>query len=264
MTPLRLTVAGKGGTGKTVIAASLARLMGRAGRRVLAVDADSSPVLAVSLGMRVERLSEPQPIPVDFWEAVTQLDRGRVALLREDPQELLRRHALAAPDAVSLLAGPVAENEGCTADAGVRAMLGVMLGDHGFDCVVTDFEAGVDEPAWALGGLHNPATVLLAVATPSPVAIHTARTIIRLALESGVPRVHGVANQVSTASQAAEIERGLREAGASGVSVIPWDPAIEAADVRGGSPLDGAAWSPGLEAMERLLDEVAREAPAPA
>ncbi|MHB2023165.1 MAG: nucleotide-binding protein, partial [Mycobacteriales bacterium] len=43
-------VAGKGGVGKTTIAATAVRLLARSGCEVVAIDADSNPNLAVALG----------------------------------------------------------------------------------------------------------------------------------------------------------------------------------------------------------------------
>lgn len=260
MSTVRITVAGKGGVGKTVISASLARFYGRAGQRVLAVDADSNPVLAISLGVPVERLRDPAPIPTDFWEAVEQLGKGKVALLRDDPAVLSQRHGLSAPDNVTLLAAPVVENEGCTSDAGVRSMLGVMLGKHRYDCVVTDFEAGIDEPAWALGGYFNPADILLVVATPNPVAMRTAQTIVRFAREAEVPRVFGIANQLASDADGRHVEQGFTDAGIDCVARIPLDDAIAHADATGAAPLDVASSSPALDALRdlaRRLEQVA-------
>ena len=48
---LRLAVVGKGGVGKTVLSATLARLLARRGRNVLAMDLDTNPGLAFSLGV---------------------------------------------------------------------------------------------------------------------------------------------------------------------------------------------------------------------
>jgi CO dehydrogenase maturation factor len=48
---LKIIVIGKGGVGKTTIAACLARLIGRSGIGVIAVDADPSLNLARALGI---------------------------------------------------------------------------------------------------------------------------------------------------------------------------------------------------------------------
>lgn len=260
MTTLGITVAGKGGTGKTVIAAVLARLLGRDGRSVLAVDCDSNPMLAISLGVPVTRLTEPAPIPTDFWMAVERPGEGRAAILLEHPSVLTERHGIAAPDNVTLLAGPVAENGGCTPAAGVRGMLGVMLGSHLFERVITDFEAGVDEPAWALGGLLNPADVLLVVATPSPVAITTARKIVGLARERGVPRIYGVANQVRSGEDTTTVRDAFAALNVECVAVVPWDEDVVLADVHGRSPLEPGHTSPALESIRQLATRLELEA----
>ena len=55
---MRIAIAGKGGTGKTTIAGTLARVMARTGREVLAIDADTNPNLASVLGISPERAGE--------------------------------------------------------------------------------------------------------------------------------------------------------------------------------------------------------------
>ena len=47
---MKVAVAGKGGSGKTTIAGTLARVMAERGQRVVAIDDDSNPNLAVTLG----------------------------------------------------------------------------------------------------------------------------------------------------------------------------------------------------------------------
>lgn len=51
---MRVLISGKGGVGKTTIAAGLARLAGRDGLRVMAVDYDTEPNLGLSLGLSPE------------------------------------------------------------------------------------------------------------------------------------------------------------------------------------------------------------------
>nr|MBA2599631.1 AAA family ATPase [Actinomycetota bacterium] len=48
---MKVAVSGKGGSGKTAISGTLARLVGRSGMQVLAIDADTNPNLALTLGM---------------------------------------------------------------------------------------------------------------------------------------------------------------------------------------------------------------------
>lgn len=54
---MRVAVVGKGGAGKTTVSGTVARALARSGRRVVAVDADTNPMLGMSLGLGPE-LSE--------------------------------------------------------------------------------------------------------------------------------------------------------------------------------------------------------------
>ena len=60
---MRLATAGKGGSGKTTIAGTLARALARDGHRVLAIDADPNPNLAVSLGLEPDAAARIMPVP---------------------------------------------------------------------------------------------------------------------------------------------------------------------------------------------------------
>lgn len=51
---MKIAVVGKGGTGKTTVSGTLARAVGRTGRKVVAIDADTNPLLAMSLGLGAE------------------------------------------------------------------------------------------------------------------------------------------------------------------------------------------------------------------
>lgn len=52
---MKVGVVGKGGAGKTTVAGTIARALGREGVGVLAVDADVNPMLGISLGVGPER-----------------------------------------------------------------------------------------------------------------------------------------------------------------------------------------------------------------
>ena len=66
---MKIAISGKGGTGKTTVAAGLARHFADSGRRVIAVDADCDANLAAAVGGRERRFrayrheQTPGPIP---------------------------------------------------------------------------------------------------------------------------------------------------------------------------------------------------------
>ncbi len=95
---MKLAVAGKGGSGKTSISGTMARLLARDGRRVLAIDGDSNPNLALTLGIPAERMSAMPTLPRDL------LDRsGGSASLTKTLEEICASHSVEGPDGVTLL-----------------------------------------------------------------------------------------------------------------------------------------------------------------
>lgn len=65
---MKVAVAGKGGSGKTTISATLARLLARRGHPVMAVDGDPNPNLGVALGMGRDNLEKMVRVPKDVME----------------------------------------------------------------------------------------------------------------------------------------------------------------------------------------------------
>jgi CO dehydrogenase maturation factor len=65
---VKISVSGKGGSGKTTVAGTLARLIGRRGVDVLAVDGDSNPNLALTLGLDRGSFDLVTPLPHGLME----------------------------------------------------------------------------------------------------------------------------------------------------------------------------------------------------
>lgn len=101
---MKIAVAGKGGSGKTSLAGTLARLLSREGLKPLvAIDADSNPNLSLTLGLPAERRSEFAPLPRSVLKRETdQQGKTRVSLA-EGPDAIIRRYGVPAPDGVTLL-----------------------------------------------------------------------------------------------------------------------------------------------------------------
>lgn len=95
---MKLAIAGKGGSGKTSISGTMARLLARSGHRVLAIDGDSNPNLALTLGISAERINEVPTLPRDL------LKRSESGVeLSKSLQEVCDSHSLEGPDGVTLL-----------------------------------------------------------------------------------------------------------------------------------------------------------------
>ena len=100
---MKIAVAGKGGSGKTTIAATLARLAARQGRDVVAVDGDSNPNLALALGLPPEQANAIPPVPREVIVDKPLEDGRKTSVLAIPAAEVVRRHGVVAPDGVRVL-----------------------------------------------------------------------------------------------------------------------------------------------------------------
>lgn len=101
---MRLGISGKGGVGKTTVAALLARTLARRGLLVVAVDCDSDPNLAINCGLDEAAAAAMRPF-LDQTE-------GRTLPADTEPAGLVRDYGLLGPDGVTLLLAAQAERAG--------------------------------------------------------------------------------------------------------------------------------------------------------
>ncbi|CAN5500773.1 hypothetical protein BH20ACT2_BH20ACT2_01210 [soil metagenome] len=102
---MRIGISGKGGVGKTTIAAVLSRSLARRGHPVVAIDCDSDPNLGVSIGLGEDGADRIRSL----------LDQSRpVRHLPTDltPPQLVARYGYPGPDNVTILLGARSEKAG--------------------------------------------------------------------------------------------------------------------------------------------------------
>jgi CO dehydrogenase maturation factor len=99
----RIAVCGKGGSGKTTIAGTLARVLARRGRRVVAIDGDSNPNLALTLGLPPAEAQQIPPLPRDLLVEQVDPSGERVVVLRVPPDQIVRTYGVRTPDNVTLV-----------------------------------------------------------------------------------------------------------------------------------------------------------------
>jgi CO dehydrogenase maturation factor len=100
---MKVAITGKGGSGKTTIAATISRLLARRGYRVMAIDGDPNPNLAVALGVPASQRAALKPLPGDLLRPVED-DLGAVSLAMTRSRETIEQECgVQAPDGVALL-----------------------------------------------------------------------------------------------------------------------------------------------------------------
>jgi CO dehydrogenase maturation factor len=224
---VRVGVVGKGGVGKTTVAALLATALGRRGARVLAVDTDSNPNLGLSLGLTLEET-----------DAIPELPPHTITGSREDeraPGDLIREYGRLTPAGVTLLTALRVARAGagctCGGHATVRTLLGDAIVDEA-DVAVVDMEAGLEHLSRSGGTLAH-ADVLLVVVEPSRKSVVTAARTAALADELGIPEVWVVGNKARTEDDVVFLRRATADQGLRLLAVLPYAEAVRTAD-RGG------------------------------
>ncbi|MFN2606818.1 MAG: AAA family ATPase [Acidimicrobiales bacterium] len=92
---MKLGIVGKGGVGKTTTSALIAQVYAERGKRVLAIDTDSNPNLAFSLGLDAQAADDVPLIP-----RALVVGSGDGAMT---PAELMHRYSADTPSHVRLM-----------------------------------------------------------------------------------------------------------------------------------------------------------------
>lgn len=245
-----LAVAGKGGVGKTSLAASLVRVLVNAfpGRRILAIDADPAVGLSTALGIEVETTLD------DIRrEVVAAAEDGgaksAVELLGEARYRIF--DALVETDGFSFIAigRPEASGCYCKINAYLKEVIGVL--SENFDYVVIDGEAGIEQ---INRRVMEKVTHLLLVTDSSKKGTQVIAAIRRVADELVMyERIGVIANRLPSAETAALLDTG----GLPLLAAIPSDAALAEFDLRGENVFylpDGAEIVQGALRALRALD----------
>jgi CO dehydrogenase maturation factor len=222
---VKLAVTGKGGVGKTTVAASLARALRGVGERVVAVDADPDANLAGTLGYR-----GPQITPLVRLKALVEErvggGEGWGGFLRMNPKvdDIPEQLGILVDGVRVLVMGTIEPGRrGCACPENVllREVLShLVLSSR--EHVVVDMEAGIEH----LGrGTAQGVDLMLAVVEPGWASLETARRVAALARDLGIPRLMALANKVRREEDVAFVREGLGAIGLLGS--LPYDDGLE-------------------------------------
>jgi CO dehydrogenase maturation factor len=100
---MKVAIAGKGGAGKTTIAGTLARVIAEQGQQVVAIDDDSNPNLAVTVGVDRSAAAGLGGIPRDMLEERTDADGTRRLVLTVPAEDFIDRFGVPVRDRLTLL-----------------------------------------------------------------------------------------------------------------------------------------------------------------
>lgn len=254
---MKLGVVGKGGVGKTTVAALLARAYADRGRRVVAIDTDSNPNLGVSLGLS---LADTEAIPV-LPRSLLVGTGGEIGVA-----EVIDAYGRDTPAGVRLLSAIRVTQAGggctCGGHATVRSLLGQALHEQA-DVTLVDMEAGLEHLSRS-GGTLADADVLVVVMEPSRKSVVTAARTRALAEELGIPWTYGLGNKAQLPEDGDFFADLCAEHDVPLVGVLPYDQQVSHADRAGTGVAAGTAGTlrRELDLVVTRLDRVAVSASA--
>ena len=243
-----IAVAGKGGTGKTMIAALLAKLLAGKGT-VLAIDADPSMNLHMALG-----LEEPETLGRIREDLVVGGENLPAGMSRPDYMAFRSQQALLESTGMDLLAMGRPEGPGCYCAANnvLRTALDRMT--DAYDYVVIDNEAGMEHISRRT---TRDIQVLLLVSDPTVRGITAAARAKELLqeLRTKTDGIYLVVNRV-VGTLPPQIEEAIDRHNLRLMATIPSDREVSELDAAGRPLVELGRGSPVVEAVSRLAEEL--------
>ena len=226
-----IAIAGKGGTGKTSVAALLIKLLSQKGL-VLAVDADPSTNLNQALGLPLDDSKTVGRIREKMTEDVSQ---GRLSPTITKQEYLFGKivESLAESKGFDLLAMGRPEGPGCycASNEFLRASLDKLVKDYKYSYIVMDCEAGMEHISRQT---TRDVDVLLLMSDPTVRGVTVAARMKDLIgeLRSNVGEIGLVVNRVKC-ELSPEIKKIIDESGVQVIALIPEDPNMAGLEMKG-------------------------------
>jgi CO dehydrogenase maturation factor len=240
--PRVLATLGKGGVGKTTVAAMAVKALSAAGRRVLAIDADPSGGLGLALGLEAKRTVND--IRLEIIESIKNGGGNKQELVLSLDYHLL--DALAERGGIAFLSVGRPEEEGCYCQLNTLLREAIEILSRGFDVTVVDAEAGIEQISRRV--MRSVDTMIL-VSDTSLKGMKVASAIAEAAQEDGKIEALFLLNRVhpdeDPESISADWGRPIR-------GWLPEDEAVYSFDRDGRSFLDLPP-CPAYEALDRVL-----------
>jgi len=245
---MKIAISGKGGVGKTTLAALLIKYFQDQGKKVLAVDADPDANLALALGVPDPESIVPLSQMKEMVAERTESQPGKMGgffKLNPKVDDIPEKYARQLDGVKLIVMGGVKKGgSGCICPESVllRTLVThmVLLRD---EVVVMDMEAGIEHLGRATA---KGVDWLIVVVEPGRRSVETAGHVRRLAGDLGLHRVAVVGNKIRGEADEAFLLKNLPDLPFLGF--IPFDERIIEADLKGIPP---------YEAIPELLEVAA-------
>jgi CO dehydrogenase maturation factor len=261
---MKLAISGKGGVGKTTLAAVLARLFADDGEAVIAIDADLDSNLASALGVPAK--ATPEPI-AEMTKLIAERTGsgpkgyGKFFKLNPTVSDIPDKYSVVHRGVRLIVLG--AQKRGgsgcaCPENVFLRSLLAHMVLQRD-ETLIVDMEAGIEHLGRAT---CQSIDALIVVVEPSRRSARTAAAVRRMAAEIGIRNVFIVANKIRSAQDLDALRESLPE-GVPLLGAIRYDETLVTADLEGRpiDDVDGGLFEEARAIRQELIRHIEQGSP---
>lgn len=206
---MKIAVSGKGGVGKTMIAANLAKLFRNEGYNVYAVDADPDSSLGLALGIEEKELSRIRPV-IEMKSLIDEASGdGAFYALNPAVSSIITKHSLLWNGIRFLRMGGIKKGGSscyCRENTFLKALVNSLILDTK-DIVILDMGAGIEH---LTRGTSGGVDLMVVVTEPGKSSVQTARIVEGLAKDLGIKDVRFIANKIRSLKEKQFIEDNFK------------------------------------------------------
>lgn len=252
---MKIAVSGKGGVGKTTIAAALTKLLARTYECVYAIDADPDACLAAAVGLPEEVIANLTPI-IEMKDLISEKSGGDGAYftLNPDMDDVLENYSIKMGNIRFMRMGGIKQGGSacyCRENSFLSALVSSLLFEKK-SAVVMDMGAGIEH---LTRGTARGVDYMLIVVEPGKNSVNTAKLVQKLAGDLGIKKMGIVANKIRSEKEKEFIRQHFREEEILGF--IPFDEEIW--DNAMGQGTAAELKGEFLASMQEIHDKILRE-----
>jgi CO dehydrogenase maturation factor len=260
MKGLKIAISGKGGVGKSTVAAVWARLLAAQGKPVYAIDADPDANLAHALGMPATLAEKIRPLAVDKKLVKERTGAepgvmGQLFSLTPEVSDIAEKYAVAWKGIQVLVLGAVKKGGGgcaCPESALLKGLVRYLVLQEN-EIVILDMEAGIEHLGRATAAGVD---ALVAVLEPGTRSLETAAHIKKLSADIGLSgKFYLLQNKVLDRQKATESAAAALP-GVPLLGTIPYDERFITADEERKSIIDLPGTSGLIGCFQKALNDL--------
>ena len=237
---MKIAISGKGGVGKTTLAACLARYYAENNYKVIAVDADPDANLASALGLGYEEASKITPLAemsklVEERTGAKPGGYGAYFKLNPKVDDIPQKFGIDINGVRLLVAGTIkAGGSGCYCPENVllkRLFRHLVIATD--EVIILDMEAGIEHLS---RGTCESMDILMVVIEPGLRSIQTAKAVKKMSEDLGIKSLFIIINKLKTAEEKELLKKSLRDFKVLGE--LPYREKIRESDLKYYSPCE--------------------------